>query len=357
MSLTRRQVSAAGLGLPLALTVTGTAQAAPRRPRPRTLHIAGDSTAAQKYADAAPETGWGTALPFLLRHDLVVANHAVNGRSSKSFVDEGRLDAVLDAIRPDDLLLIQFAHNDEKATDPSRYRTLAQCSTLQGGGVGHPARSGPKGRGGMAKIALSDDGVVGPTAGRAGSQACGGRVRPTLTGRQWPVKQEPEVVPRSGTDRNLLPSGRRGRQTEPWTTYREHLRLYVAGARARGARPVLATPVERRRFGPAGDAVPSHGAYPAAMRALADEERVALLDVQALSLALWQELGVEETKKYFNWTATEQDNTHFNPPGAIAVARLVARELLRTRVLAPRDVRRLDEAIPESWITWPDAAA
>ncbi|MGP3735923.1 glycosyltransferase family 2 protein [Streptomyces sp. GDS52] len=93
-----------------------------------------------------------------------------------------------------------------------RYRTLAQCSALQGGGVGHPARSGPKGRGGMAKIALSDDGVVGPTAGRAGSQACGGRVRPTLAGRQWPVKQEPEVVPRSGTDRNLLPSGRRGRQ-------------------------------------------------------------------------------------------------------------------------------------------------
>ncbi|MEV0690215.1 rhamnogalacturonan acetylesterase [Streptomyces sp. NPDC050388] len=264
MSLTRRQVSAAGLGLPLALTVTGTARAAPRRPRPRTLHIAGDSTAARKYADAAPETGWGTVLPFLLRHDLVVANHAVNGRSSKSFVDEGRLDAVLDAVRPDDLLLIQFAHNDEKATDPSRY-------------------------------------------------------------------------------------------TEPWTTYREYLRLYVAGARARGARPVLATAVERRRFDPVGDAVPSHGAYPAAMRALAEEERVALLDIQALSLALWQELGVEETKKYFNWTASEQDNTHFNPPGAIAVARLVVRELLRTRVLAPRDVRRLDEAIPESWITWPDA--
>ncbi|MFI1729849.1 histidine phosphatase family protein [Streptomyces acidicola] len=96
-----------------------------------------------------------------------------------------------------------------------RYRTLAQCPTLQGGGVGHPARSGPEGRSGMAKIALSDNGVVGPTAGRAGSQACGGRVRPTFTGRRWPVKQEPMVVPRSGTDRNHLPSGRRGRQCSP----------------------------------------------------------------------------------------------------------------------------------------------
>lgn len=99
--------------------------------------------------------------------------------------------------------------------------------------------------------------------------------------------------------------------------------------------------------------MPTHGEYPAAMRALAGEERVALLDLQALSLALWQRLGVEETKTYFNWTATEQDNTHFNPPGAIAVARLVARELLRTRVLGPRDAVRLRDEIPTSWITWP----
>jgi lysophospholipase L1-like esterase len=245
--------------------MNGTAQATAGR-RSRTLYIAGDSTAAQKYADAAPETGWGMALPFLLQRQTKVANHAVNGRSSKSFVDEGRLEVILSSIRPGDLLIVQFAHNDEKATDPSRY-------------------------------------------------------------------------------------------TEPWTTYQEYLRRYVEGARARGARPVLATAVERRRFDADGRAVPSHGEYPAAMRALADKEQVALLDIQALSLALWQELGVEETKTYFNWTATEQDNTHFNPPGAIAVARLLARELLRTRVLAPRDVRRLDEEIPQSWITWPEAAA
>ncbi|MGQ4381344.1 rhamnogalacturonan acetylesterase, partial [Streptomyces sp. SAS_267] len=84
-------------------------------------------------------------------------------------------------------------------------------------------------------------------------------------------------------------------------------------------------------------------------------ERVALLDIQAQSIALWQRLGVEETKTYFNWTDTEQDNTHFNPPGAIAVARLVAAGLLRRRVLPPRDVRRLDAEIPDSRITWPTA--
>ncbi|MFF5978170.1 rhamnogalacturonan acetylesterase [Streptomyces olindensis] len=264
MSLSRRQIAAVAASVPLALAATGTAYATGRRRR--TLHIAGDSTAAQKYADAAPETGWGMALPFFLRKDLVVSNHAVNGRSSKSFVDEGRLDAVFSVIRPGDFLLVQFGHNDAKKEDPARY-------------------------------------------------------------------------------------------TEPWTTYQDHLRMYVEGARARGARPVLATSVERRRFDAAGKALPTHGEYPAAMRALAAEEQVALLDTQALSLARWQELGPEQTKTYFNWTPTEQDNTHFNPPGAIEVARLVARELLRTRVLGPRDLRRLDERIPESWITWPEAAA
>ncbi|WP_406351240.1 rhamnogalacturonan acetylesterase [Streptomyces sp. NBC_00658] len=261
MSLSRRQITTAALAaVPLAA-----ASASPASARTgRTLYIAGDSTAAQKYADAAPETGWGVALPFFLREDLAVANHAVNGRSSKSFVDEGRLDTVLEAIRPGDLLLVQFGHNDEKSADPVRY-------------------------------------------------------------------------------------------TEPWTTYQDYLRLYVDGARARGARPVLATSVERRKFDADGNAVPTHGDYPASVRALAADEGVALLDIQALSLALWQRLGVEETKKYFNWTATEQDNTHFNPPGAIAVARMVAAGLLHRRVLAPRDVRRLGEEIPESWITWPTA--
>ncbi|MER5788795.1 rhamnogalacturonan acetylesterase [Streptomyces sp. NPDC001980] len=258
MSLTRRQVTSAALA---AVPLVGRS---PERSR-RTLYIAGDSTAAQKYADAAPETGWGMALPFFLREEISVSNQAVNGRSSKSFVDEGRLDAILATLRPHDLLLVQFAHNDEKSDDPTRY-------------------------------------------------------------------------------------------TEPWTTYQDYLRRYIEGARAHGARPVLATPVERRRFDADGNAVPTHGDYPAAMRALAARERVALLDIEALSLALWQALGAEATKTYFNWTDTEQDNTHFNPPGAIAVARLVAQELLRTRVLARHEVVRLHKDIPTSWITWPPAS-
>ncbi len=67
--------------------------------------------------------------------------------------------------------------------------------------------------------------------------------------------------------------------------------------------------------------------------------------------------GPEVTQAYFNWTDTKQDTTHFSATGAIAVARLAARELPRTPVLASHDVRRPAEEIPSSWITWPEAAA
>ncbi len=101
MSLSRRQVTVAALAaVPLAVAAASTSASAYSRRRSRTIYIAGDSTAAQKYADAAPETGWGMALPFFLQKDLAVANHAVNGRSSKSFFDEGRLDAILEVIAP-----------------------------------------------------------------------------------------------------------------------------------------------------------------------------------------------------------------------------------------------------------------
>ncbi|MDX3244239.1 hypothetical protein PV408_21075 [Streptomyces sp. ME18-1-4] len=63
------------------------------------------------------------------------------------------------------------------------YRTLAQCSTLQGGGVGHSHPSGPEGRSATVKVALSDNVVGGPTAGLAGRQACGDLVRPPSGGR------------------------------------------------------------------------------------------------------------------------------------------------------------------------------
>ncbi|MFC8943415.1 rhamnogalacturonan acetylesterase, partial [Streptomyces griseoincarnatus] len=104
-----------------------------------------------------------------------------------------------------------------------------------------------------------------------------------------------------------------------------------------------------------GNAVATHGQYPDAMRALAAAEGVALIDITAQTIARWQELGPDRSRLNFLFTAAGlEDNTHFNAPGAGAVGQMVARGLLATGVLAERDVRRLDEAVPASWITWPE---
>lgn len=87
------------------------------------IFYAGDSTAAQKKDSAYPETGIGQMLPLFLNEDVTVHDHAINGRSTKSFIDEGRLQRIDKEIREGDYLFIQFGHNDEKINDPTRYTT------------------------------------------------------------------------------------------------------------------------------------------------------------------------------------------------------------------------------------------
>lgn len=81
-----------------------------------TIFVIGDSTAAQKdTAGGKVERGWGMMLQDCFDADyIVVDNHAVNGRSSKSFIEEGRWEKVLSRIKPGDYVIIQFGHNDEK---------------------------------------------------------------------------------------------------------------------------------------------------------------------------------------------------------------------------------------------------
>ena len=90
-----------------------------------TIFIIGDSTAAKKdLSKGSPERGWGMALQCYFDEAFIrVDNHAVNGRSSKSFIGEGRWKQVLDKLQQGDYVVIQFGHNDEKPgetrhTDP-----------------------------------------------------------------------------------------------------------------------------------------------------------------------------------------------------------------------------------------------
>ena len=91
-------------------------------PRPVHVFVAGDSTAAEKRADRRPETGWAEHLQsYFDTDDVRVVNLARNGRSTRTFIEEGRWDALLEEVRPGDVVLIQFGHNDQSESKLDRY--------------------------------------------------------------------------------------------------------------------------------------------------------------------------------------------------------------------------------------------
>jgi lysophospholipase L1-like esterase len=90
------------------------------RPAPR-IFLIGDSTMADKPLVGNPERGWGQVFPLFFSGEVTVENHARNGRSTKSFLREGRWDVVVQRLQPGDYVFIQFGHNDSKREDTTRY--------------------------------------------------------------------------------------------------------------------------------------------------------------------------------------------------------------------------------------------
>ena len=122
------------------------------------------------------------------------------------------------------------------------------------------------------------------------------------------------------------------RYTEPYTTYKEYLKKYIDEARAKGAVPVLLTPVHRNGWD-GTSIVNSHGDYPDAMRQLAQEEDVPLIDITAKSAALFESYGEEVVTNHFfmniaanvysTYPDGNSDNTHLQVRGAYEICKLV----------------------------------
>jgi lysophospholipase L1-like esterase len=91
------------------------------RSDPPRIFLIGDSTMADKPLVGNPERGWGQMLPAFFAKDVVIENHARNGRSTKSFIREGRWDSACARMKAGDYVFIQFGHNDAKKEDSSRY--------------------------------------------------------------------------------------------------------------------------------------------------------------------------------------------------------------------------------------------
>ncbi len=192
--------------------------------------LVGDST-------VADDSGWGPGFRRLSTSGVEVVNIAANGRSSKSFIDEGLWNKALAA--RGQYYLIQFGHNDEPGKGPER-------------------------------------------------------------------------------------------ETDPRTTYRTFMARYVDESRAIGATPVLITSLVRRIFNPDGTIKTTQTPYVEAVRALAAQKRVPLIDLHAISLAdaehagddVWADLSPRDEKGQI-------DRTHLNAKGSDVVGRMVAEALVK----------------------------
>lgn len=234
----------------------------PFKRKPVKVFLIGDSTMAdytlyegedyqkQRY----PLTGWGQVFqPFmssdslpklqnLIKSDsVIVVDKARGGRSTRTFFEEGRWAEVYSLLEKNDLVLIQFGHNDAAENKPERY------VNIQG--------------------------------------------------------------------------------------YKEYLRLYVSQAREKGATPILLTPVNRNYPWKGGRLSNVHGDYPQAVKEVAQELDVQLIDLGQRSIDFFSEKGEEYVSSHYfmnlpagmyeAYPEGQRDNTHFQPEGATEVARLV----------------------------------
>jgi len=129
----------------------------------------------------------------------------------------------------------------------------------------------------------------------------------------------------------------KGEDRGPFTSYKKSLKLMIDETRKKGATPILVTPMHRRRFDENSKVINTLEEYPDAMRQLAREEEVMLVDLNNMSRTLYEAWGAEESKKAFvhypagtfpGQTGALEDNTHFNAYGGYQLCKCVLRGLI-----------------------------
>jgi lysophospholipase L1-like esterase len=234
-------VTPSSLLLSLLLAVP-TPSPAPASEKP-TVFLVGDSTVRNGNGDGANgQWGWGEPLTAYFDSQKVdVRNRAIGGRSSRTFETEGRWADVLAAIKPGDLVIIQFGHNDVG----ERFKGNRPRATLPGTGE------------------ETEDGVV------------------AMTGKA-------EIV----------------------HTYGWYLRKYVREAKAKGATPILCSPVPRKIWKD-GRIVLASEDYGKWAAEVAQSEGVGFVDLNGIIARRYDTLGPEKVEALF-----ADEHTHTSAAGA-----------------------------------------
>lgn len=136
-------------------------------------------------------------------------------------------------------------------------------------------------------------------------------------------------------------SKEKGERYTPPEDFKRNLARMVRDVRAKGANPVLLTPVVRRRFDKDGKFYDAHGEYPDLTRSAAKDLKVSLLDMHRASEKLIVKYGADDSRKLFlqlkagenaNYPNGIEDNTHFSPLGAEEMARLAVEEIRAQKI-------------------------
>ena len=237
-----------------------------------TIFMIGDSTMANKSAYLKnPERGWGMALQGFFTENVTVDNHALNGRSSRSFVLEGHWQKVYDAMKPGDYLVIQFGHNDEK------------------GYIGDKRHTDP---------GLTFDDNLRMFARAAQEKGATPIIMNAVVRRNFFDKTKADP-----TKTNLNDADDEALRKNHWGTEQINSDTLIE----------------------------THGAYIVTPRFVAQQLRVPYVDANKLTHDLEQGLGIEGSRQLHMWIKPgeygiekgRKDNTHYNERGAHAVASIL----------------------------------
>lgn len=211
----------------------------------------GDSIMQYNDWTTYPQTGWVQLLDRFFVQGTQILNFARNGRSTKSFIAEGRFDKVLENSSCGDFALIQFGHNDEKTQDKTR-----------------------------------------------------------------------------------------GTSPSPNGEFRKNLIFMSESLIKRGIKPILLTPVVRRKFLLDNKIEDSHGEYTNAIRQTAASLKIPCIDITVLSTAYFEKIGKDSSRRFFmnfesgiyeNYPDGKNDDSHLRPDGGYVICRLFVSALLKEK--------------------------
>lgn len=277
------------------------------------IYLAGDSTV-KSYGDDNTIGGWGEFLPYYFDSNKVeIINKAEGGRSTRSYINQGRLDEILSEIRTGDYLFIQFGHNDARADDAAELEHKVALGTPDANGI-----------------------------------------YPTISGIRT---KTPTALYEAHKNNDYVYSDKF--YSYETGTYKWYLKQFIVGAREKGAIPVIITPVSQVKYdddGKIGNQHGENGGYVTAAIQAAEENDCIYVDMYDITKKMYESYGNLVTQGMQNIKSDgTMDITHYNKFGSNIVASYLVKalaekglEVAKDEIVSSRFVAKTEDLKPSS---------